>query len=123
MSIILQVIAVLICVGMMILLFNKMKQKAISEEQALYWLLGILGLLILSCFPKILIWAADILGIEWAPATLIFFMLLVIIFIIFHHTIAISRMDAEIKELAMQVSLLQDEKNKLEEIIKKERGE
>ncbi len=123
MSIVLQVIAVAICVGMMILLFKKMKQKAISEEQALYWLLGILGLLILSCFPKILIWVADILGIWWAPATLIFFMLLVIIFIIFHHTISISRMDAEIKELAMQVALLQDEKNKLEESIKKERGE
>ncbi len=123
MSIILQIIAVAICVGMMILLFKKMKQKAISEEQALYWLLGIMGLLVLSCFPKILMWAAGILGIEWAPATLIFFMLLVIIYIIFHHTIAISRMDAEIKELAMQVTLLREEKDKLEEALKRERDE
>lgn len=122
MSIILQILAVAICIGMMILLFKKMKQKAISEEQALYWLLGILGLLILSCFPKILLWAAGILGIEWAPATLIFFMLLVIIFISFHHTIAISRMDAEIKELAMQTALLQEEKNRLEEKLEKERS-
>jgi len=123
MSLLLQVVAVFICILMMLLLFKKMKQKKLSEEQALFWLTGVLGLLILSCFPQILGWIANLLGIWWAPATLIFFLLVVIIFIIFHHTIVITRMESEIKELAMQVVLIKEEKEKLEHILEGMKGE
>lgn len=122
MSTILQVIAVVICIGMMFLLFNKMKQKAISEQQALLWILGAVGLLILSCFPQILTGIADKLGVWWAPATLIFFLLIILILIIFYHSITISRMEAEIKELAMQTALLQEQNARMKEALKEARG-
>ena len=123
MGLILQVTAVVICIIMMLLLFKKMKQKRLSEEQAIFWIIGVLGLLILSCFPGILTFIADLLGIWWAPATLIFFLLIVILLIIFHHTEIITRMEAEVKELAMQVVLLKEEKEKLEETLNRIKGE
>lgn len=73
------------------------------------------GLLLLSIFPKILPWAAELLGIWWPPASLIFFFLIVMILIILRHTITISAMETEIKELAMQVALLKDENRELED--------
>lgn len=123
MSLILQIVAVVICVLALLLIFKKMKQKKISEEQALFWIIGVAGMLVLSCFPHLLSMLADKLGIWWAPATLIFFLLIVIIFIIFHHTENITRMEAEVRELAMQVVLLKEEKEKLEEVVKQIKGE
>lgn len=95
-------------------LFFEMKKKRLSENQSLIWLIGTVGLLILSIFPNILHWVAQLLGISWAPASLIFFFLIVIFFIIFHHTIAISTLENQVTELAMQVTLLKDANKELE---------
>ena len=74
-------------------------------------------LMLLSIFPQILPWAAELLGIWWPPASLIFFFLIVIIMIILRHTVTISSMETEIKELAMQVALLKDENSELENML------
>lgn len=42
-----------------------------------------------------------------------FFLLVVIILIILRHTVTISGMEAEIKELAMQLTLLKDENEEI----------
>lgn len=122
MSLILQIVAITICILALGLLFKRMKQKSISVEQALYWLSGVLGMLILACFPSILGYIADVLGIWWAPAALVFFLLVVIIVIIFNHTEAIARMDAEIKELGMQVVLLKEEIREIKESLDQMKG-
>lgn len=123
MSIILQIVAVIICIAAIFLLFKKMKQKKISEEQAMFWILGVFGMLVLSCFPQLLRIVANVFGIWWDPATLIFFLMIVIILIIFHHTEAITRLESEVKELAMQVVLLKEENEKLEKVIDQVKGE
>ena len=114
MSIVLQILSVAVCLLMLYGLCREMKKKHLSENQAILWIAGVAGLLILSVCPKILPWAAQLLGIWWPPASLIFFFLIVIILIILRHTITISSMETEIKELAMQIALLKDENTELE---------
>ena len=114
MSIVLQILSVAVCLLMLYGLCREMKKKHLSENQAIIWIAGVAGLLILSVFQKILHWAAQLLGIWWPPASLIFFFLIVIILIILRHTITISSMETEIKELAMQIALLKDENTELE---------
>ncbi|KMZ55349.1 DUF2304 domain-containing protein [Dorea sp. D27] len=118
MSIVLKVISIAVCLLMVYGLCQEMKKRNLSENQAILWLGGVLGLLLLSAFPQILSAVAGFLGIWWPPAALIFFLLVVIILIILRHTVTISGMEAEIKELAMQLTLLKDEN----EEIKKELG-
>lgn len=113
MSIVLKIISVFICLLMIYGLCREMKRKKLSENQAILWLGGAFGLLILSAFPEILNEVAELLGIWWAPAALIFFLLVVIILIILRHTITISEMETEIKELAMQIALLKNENEEL----------
>lgn len=120
MSIILKIISVLICLLMMYGLCQEMKKKNLSENQAVLWLGGVLGLLTLSVFPGILSKVANVLGIWWPPAALIFFLLVIMILIILRHTITISQMETEIKELAMQLTLLRDENKELKEELQKE---
>ena len=114
MSIVLQILSVAVCLLMLYGLCREMKKKHLSENRAILWIAGVAGLLILSVFPKILPWAAQLLGIWWPPASLIFFFLIVIILIILRHTVTISSMETEIKELAMQIALLKDENTELE---------
>ena len=105
-------------------LCQEMKKRHLSENQAILWIAGAAGLLLLSIFPQILPWAAELLGIWWPPASLIFFFLIVIIMIILRHTVTISSIETEIKELAMQVALLKDENSELENMLNsKTKGE
>ncbi len=113
MSSLLQTVAVLICLIMLYGVFREMKKKRMSESKALLWILGVLGLLILSCFPVILMWIAGVLGISWAPAALVFFALIVIMAIIFYHTMTLSQLEAQVTEMAMQIALLKDSTEEL----------
>ena len=117
MGIILQIVSIAVCLLMLYGLCQEMKKRHFSENQAILWIAGAAGLLLLSIFPQILPWAAELLGIWWPPASLIFFFLIVIIMIILRHTVTISSMETEIKELAMQVALLKDENSELENML------
>lgn len=113
MSLFLQIVAIIVCLVMFYGLFQEMKKRRLSESSAILWFLGVIGLLVLSCFPGILNWVAGLLGIWWAPAALIFFALLVIILIIFYHSLGISQLESQVLELSMQVALLKDENEEL----------
>ena len=56
----------------------------------------------------------------WAPASLIFFFLVVIVVFVLRHTMSISLLDNEINELAMQVMLLKERNEELEEKLQAE---
>ena len=99
MGIILQIVSIAVCLLMLYGLCQEMKKRHLSENQAILWIAGAAGLLLLS------------------PASLIFFFLIVIIMIILRHTVTISSMETEIKELAMQVALLKDENSELENML------
>ena len=109
MGILLKVIAVIICIGMLYGLGKQIIKKNLSESQAIFWIVGVLGLLVLSIFPEILSIVAGWLGIWWAPATLLFFLVVLLLIIVLLHTITLSKREAEIIEMAIQISLLKDE--------------
>lgn len=105
----LQLIAIGISVFFIVELIVQMKKKKISEEHSILWLMGGIGILCLSIFPGILTKVAHLLGVWWPPATLIFFLLIVLVIIAYRHTTSITKMESEVKELAMQVALLKDQ--------------
>jgi len=123
MSILLQSIAILICLVMLFGVFREMKRQHMSESKALLWILGIVGLLILSCFPGGLMWIARVLGISWAPAVIVFFALISIMIILFYHTRNVSELEAQMKEMAMQVALLKEQAEELKSQLKDAQNE
>lgn len=124
MGILLKIIAICVCLAMLYWLGKQIIKKNLSESQAIFWIAGVLGLLVLSVFPKILLIVAGWLGIWWPPATLLFFLVILLLIIVLLHTITLSKREAEIIEMAMQISLLKDEIEELkEEKALDERGE
>ena len=115
MSFALTLLAVLVGGGLIFVVSKAMKNKKMDEFQAIAWLVGAMGIIILGLFPQIITWAADFLGVWWAPAVLIFFLLVVMFFIVFRHAQSISVLNAQMMEASMQLALLKEENETLKE--------
>ena len=114
MSLRLQIIllAMLFCVlaGMV----TQIKRKKLELKYTLSWFVLIIVLIVLTCFPRLLIVIAEFLGIA-APVNMIFFLgfcsSLVIIYTL---TVAISKMSDNIRSLTQKIALLEKEEEKHE---------
>lgn len=99
---------------MMCMVTRTAKQKKMNEVQSIFWFIGAIGIIFMGLFPGVLAWMANILGVWWAPAILIFFLIVLLLFIGFNHAKEISILKAEVTELSMQVSLPKYEKEQRE---------
>ena len=89
-----------------------MKKKQISDYQGLFWIIAGLLIIILGAYPGLVGALADLFGIWWPPAVLLFADAVLIGFLIFSHSKEISVLKEQIMELSEQVSILKAEKNK-----------
>lgn len=84
---------------------NMIRKRKLELKYALSWLIAIVFVLILDCFPVLLIRLSYFLGI-WAPVNMIFFLgfcfSLLIIFVL---TVTLSRMSERVRKLAQAVAL------------------
>lgn len=112
MSLKLQIILLVVLLIVMFLLIRQVKRKKLDLKYTLSWLLLVIVLIILTCFPKLLTILAEFLGIT-SPINMIFFcgfcFSLVIIYTL---TIAISKMADNIRCLAQKIALLEKERGK-----------
>ena len=115
MSFALTLLAVLVGAGLIFIISKAMKNKKMDEFQAIAWLVGAVGIIVLGLFPQIITWVAEILGVWWAPAVLIFFLLVVMFFIVFRHAQSISVLTTQMMEASMQLTLLKKENGTLKE--------
>jgi hypothetical protein len=99
----------------LIAIINMIRQRKLELKYALSWLIALVFVLILDCFPTLLAKLASVLGI-WAPVNMIFFLgfcfSLMIIFIL---TVTLSRMSERVRKLAQAVALNEE---KIEELLK-----
>lgn len=107
MSIKLQVILLILLFVILIGMIRQIKRKKLELKYTLSWFALIIALIILTCFPKLLIIIADFLGIT-TPINMIFFcgfcFSLVIIYTL---TVAISKMEDHIRSLTQKIALLE----------------
>lgn len=105
-------IQIIIAVGVLIALsviVNMIRRKNLELRYALAWLLVGISVLVLDCFPQLIAWLSEQLGIA-SPINMLFFLgfcfSLIIIFVL---TTAISRMSNRIKQLAQEFALYKKE--------------
>lgn len=105
MTVKLQLIIGFFLVIALIAITNMIRQRKLELKYALSWLIAIVFVLVLDCFPILLTKLSNFLGI-WAPVNMIFFLgfcfSLMIIFIL---TVTLSRMSERVRKLAQAVAL------------------
>lgn len=109
MNIRIQVIVVIGSLIAMIILLNMIRKKQLELRYALSWLGVGISVMILACFPKLLAWLAEKVGIASPVNMLFFFGFLFSLTIILVLTISISRMSLRVKRLAQEIALLRKE--------------
>ena len=93
------------------LFVDQIKQKKLKLQYTLTWMLLLLFILIVTVFPEILGFVANIMGIALLINMIFFFGFLFTLVIIYRLTMAVSKQSEEIKFLTQKVALLEKEIN------------
>ena len=72
MTVKIQVIIAIIVIIALSVIVNMIRKKRLELRYALAWLIVGVGTLVLDCFPKLIIWISDLVGIA-APVNMLFF--------------------------------------------------
>lgn len=89
----------------MIYMCKKVRQDRLQIEYSIFWTLFAAGMVILSIFPQIADWCAELIGV-YSTTNFIF---LAIIFVLmvkcFQLTMDISKLDNKVKELVQKIAI------------------
>jgi hypothetical protein len=101
-----QVLTILIGVGGFILVLVLVRKGYLKERFAAIWLLIGVGMILLALFRPLLDSLSETLGIQSGTTTLFMIAILVILGVLLQISIAMSRAEDKIRDLAEAVALL-----------------
>ena len=112
-----RVIAILICVFLVVYVFELVRRRHLSEEYSMGWLVTGSLMLILSISEDLLVWISSLVGATLFTSTLFFFGLTFLVTICLHFSIRISSLTNQVRTLTQHMGILHSEKQSLEEQI------
>ena len=105
----LQIISILAMLGLFVLVFDLVRRRRLMERYALLWLFSSATLLALACWGDLLRSFADTVGIYYAPSALFAVALSLVLVLLLHFSLVISRLADQSKVLAQRVGMLQQQ--------------
>lgn len=111
MSLVLRIALVIVSFLVVLFVLKKIRRSQLYIDDAIYWIVSAVLLLILSIFPQIAIWASELLEIQ-SPANFVFlFMIFMILVKLFNMAIELSVQKHRINRLVQKLALMKDEEN------------
>jgi hypothetical protein len=102
-----RIIAIAISAGLLLLILELVRRKRLMERYALLWLFSTLLLLVLSVWSGLLNSLASALGVSYPPSALFAVAFGVVLVLLVHFSLAVSRLSDQNKVLAQRIGLLQ----------------
>jgi hypothetical protein len=102
-----RLIAIMISGGMLLLILELVRRKRLMERYALLWLFSTLLLLVLSLWSGLLNDLASLLGVSYPPSALFAVAFGVVLILLVHFSLAVSRLSDQNKILAQRLGILQ----------------
>jgi hypothetical protein len=100
-------LAIALTLGLLVLVFELVRRKRLSERYAILWLLAALTLFVLAVWKGLLTSLASDVGISYPPSLLFVVAIGLIAMILLNFSLAVSRLSDQNKILAQRLSLLQ----------------
>lgn len=105
MSLIFRIILVIVALGTNLYMMKKIRHSKVKIEDSIFWIIFSIALIIISIFPQIADFLADLLGIY----STVNFIFLAIIFVllskIFAMSIHMSQLEHKVTELSQEMAL------------------
>jgi hypothetical protein len=115
-----RIIAIAVSGGLLLLTLELVRRKRLMERYALLWLFSTLILLVLSVWNGLLTSIASALGISYPPSALFGVAFGVVLVLLVHFSLAVSRLSDQNKILAQRMGILQrrvqDQHDRLERL-------
>lgn len=112
---------VLVCLGGIFLLYFVRRsniRRKITERQSLFWMMMSIIIVIFGLIPKTVYIIADIFSVDYPPSIIFAIFIMLLTYGVFHCYRINADLSDKIQELAIQVSLLNEENDLLKERIK-----
>ncbi len=100
-------LAIAITLGLLLLVFELVRRKRLSERYAILWLLAAVTLFALAAWKGLLTSLSHDVGISYPPSALFAVAIGLIAMILLNFSLAVSRLSDQNKILAQRLSLLQ----------------
>jgi len=100
-------LAIAVTLALLVLVFELVRRKLLSERYAILWLLAATTLLLLAAWKGLLTTLSDDVGISYPPSALFAVAIGLIAMILLHFSLAVSRLSDQNKILAQRIGLLQ----------------
>lgn len=102
-----RIIAIVISAGLLLLILELVRRRRLMERYALLWLFSSLLLLVLSVWSGLLNTLASAFGVSYPPSALFAVAFGVVLVLLIHFSLAVSRLSDQNKILAQRLGLLQ----------------
>lgn len=102
-----RIIAIVISAGLLLLILELVRRKRLMERYALLWLFSTILLLVLSVWSGLLNLLASAVGVSYPPSALFAVAFGVVLVLLVHFSLAVSRLSDQNKVLAQRIGLLQ----------------
>jgi hypothetical protein len=102
-----QGLAIALTFGLLLLVFELVRRKRLSERYAILWLLAAITLLVLAVWKGLLTSLSGDVGISYPPSLLFTVAIGLIAMILLNFSLAVSRLSDQNKVLAQRLGLLQ----------------
>ncbi|MCX6112232.1 MAG: DUF2304 domain-containing protein [Proteobacteria bacterium] len=111
----LQIFSLIIAIAIFITILNLIRKEYLEIRYSIVWLVIISSIVVVTIYPKILCFIANILGIGLVVNTLFFISLIVIMMLVFGLTLHFSKQARAIRKLTQRIAILEQEITKLNE--------
>lgn len=108
-----QIVSIFVTAGIFGLVFELVRRRRLQERYALLWLFSAATMLALAVWRDLLELFSDAVGIAYAPSALFAIALGVVLVLLLHFSLVISRLADQNKVLAQRVGMLQQQVDEL----------
>lgn len=124
MSAILRILLIISGIVSYIYVIHKIRKAQMKIESAMYWVFLAGLILILSIFPQIVMWLADLVGVESPVNLLYLLMIFLVLWKLFALTVKNSQLENKINILTEELAIRQTQKEneRIEEKQENEKG-
>jgi len=110
MSLTIRIILIVISVFTMLYAIRKIRKSHMEIEDVIFWILSSIGLVVLSIFPKIASFFANLIGIQSELNFIYISIIFVILLKLFSLSIELSQLKVKLRNLIQEIALRDNEK-------------
>ena len=118
MTMTLRIALILVAFATCFLIMRKIRQSKMQIENAIFWIVLSIVLVIYSIFPQVADFCAHLLGIYATTNFLFLFAIFVLIVKVFYMTIHISQLESRIRELVQKMALEEKKREEAEAAVR-----